>query len=423
MANVIVEELIIQADKAGSLKEVKNALKEIKGAMLGLGEETEGFKKLSNAAAELKDRVEDTNAAIDRANPDKFNGLASAAKIAATGIQLTTGAMALFGDESEDVQKALMKVQAAMMFAEGLQNIKELEKDFIKLWNTVKANPIMAIATALIALGGAVYAIYKNYEEANSEASKLKAIAEDTKKTVDQQVVVADNQLRVMTAQGASAFEIHKKEKEILELRIKSAEAALQAASALVEQEKNTDTLWEKTQSLLSLTQPNFVREAVEKSIQKDRLARIEEAKKAQQEAQNVLDTLKADSLVSDAKYQSILVEQAKDASDEKVKLAEEEAKKLEALRKADMEHRMSIDEFAQFLADEKAANADKAMNDQLKRIEIEHNAFVAADEAKKKREKDAVALRKTMNAQALTSTADLFLSCESQKHLHPEQS
>lgn len=255
MANVIIEELVIQADKAGSLKEVKQVLKDIKGAMLSAGDEgSADFQKLAKAAAELKDKVEDTNAAIDRANPDKFNGVASAAKLAATGIQLTTGAMALFGSESEDVQKALVKVQTAMMFAEGLQNVKELGKEWANVKESIsqllfvtkektaatkidttvtegatvaqeelntamELNPIAAIVIAIIALGAALYGLNAYMTSASDETKAMTkandklqlSITKRNAQLVSEEKLLSSH-IEVMKAQGESTKEIREQE-------------------------------------------------------------------------------------------------------------------------------------------------------------------------------------------------------------------
>lgn len=226
METKVIQELIIEADKADSLGAVKKSLKEIKGAMIAIGDEgSEDFKKLSKAAAELKDKVEDANEAIERANPDKFTGLASAAKVAATGIQLTTGAMALFGDESEDVQKALLKVQAAMMFAQGLQQVKELSKDWntmtsaIKanvlvqklvtaaqwLWNAaLAANPLVIALGAVVALGAAVYALSQAFSSERSETEKLSAALDELTKSRERNIEQIDQTLKLQKALGLS---------------------------------------------------------------------------------------------------------------------------------------------------------------------------------------------------------------------------
>jgi len=454
-ANQIIEELIIQADKADSLGAVKKALKDIKGAMLAAGDEGgEDFKKLVSAAAQLKDKVEDANAAIERANPDKFNGLASAAKISATGIQLTTGAMALFGDESEDVNKALLKVQAAMAFSDALQSIPEIGKEFKKVWAVIAANPIIAILTAVIAIGTAAYKIYENYQEANSEAAKLRKNAEESKKLAEQQVIQADGELAIMQAQGATAFDLHEKEKEILEIKIRSATASLAAANATLLEARNSDSILESTLK----TEASLLRkagydkqaaqmEAVIGQIKKDR---TEKEEKAFVDAQNALDALKTEGIVSDAKYNKSLVDNAKAANDEKLKNEADALAKLNALKEENRRDNTDKDllalqdyqakqqdfyengvidasEYNKRIresqvgyeqkkkdADDQAwqdaqDQADLQMQQMTEQLDAEIAAAAAANKKKSDDDKAAAKLKQQLNSDVLTATADLF--------------
>ena len=62
-------------------------------------------------AAELKDRIGDAKALTDAFNPDaKFKAVASSLAGVAGGFSALQGAMALFGNENKDVEKALLKV-------------------------------------------------------------------------------------------------------------------------------------------------------------------------------------------------------------------------------------------------------------------------------------------------------------------------
>ena len=131
MAKMEAIDLIINtAESAKSLKDVKNSLKEIKNAMLEAGEGTAEFNRLGAAAGELKDKLDDTNEAIKAINPNKFQAVASFAGAAAGGVSAVTGAMGLLGVESENVQKAMMRVQSAMAFSQGLAQLSEMPKAF-----------------------------------------------------------------------------------------------------------------------------------------------------------------------------------------------------------------------------------------------------------------------------------------------------
>ena len=131
---VSIDLIIKSSEAASSIKEVKQSLKDIKDAMIGAGEGTPEFLKLARAAGELKDKVDDANEAIKAINPNKFQAVASFAGSAAGGVSAVTGAMGLLGVESESVQKAMMRVQSAMAFSQGLAQLSEMPK----AWNAVK---------------------------------------------------------------------------------------------------------------------------------------------------------------------------------------------------------------------------------------------------------------------------------------------
>lgn len=336
MTQKTIDLIIRDAEAAQSVGEIKKAVRELQSEMVRVGESDESFARLAKSAANLKEQMNSANETIAAFNPDPIEAVGNFAGKAAAGVSLVTGAMGLFGEQSEETEKALLKVQSAMAFAQGIEGVKGLTKSFQNLFSVIAANPLVAILTAITAIGAAAIVMYQNYKEANSEANKLKAIAEETKKIGEQQIVVMDNELRVMNAQGASAFDIHKKEQEILDVKIRIAEAALAHARALVKEQEETTTLWEDTQALLKLTAPNFVADAIDKKLSADKKARVQEAKDEEIKAHNELEALKADRVISELNYQKIVTDTAvkqKDANDKILADKEERfAKELEAM-------------------------------------------------------------------------------------------
>lgn len=83
-------------------------------------------------AGELKDAIADANAEIANAGSDTrgLDNLVGTVQTLAAGYAIAQGASALFGDESEETQKALLKVNAAMAILQGLQQIQNaLQKE------------------------------------------------------------------------------------------------------------------------------------------------------------------------------------------------------------------------------------------------------------------------------------------------------
>ena len=111
------------------LRSIKQELNELESAGMT---NSDRFKQLSARAGELEDQIGDTNAQIKilasdtkylDATIDGVTGLVGAF----TAVQ---GATALFGDENEELEKALLKVNGAMAILQGLQAVQNtLNKD------------------------------------------------------------------------------------------------------------------------------------------------------------------------------------------------------------------------------------------------------------------------------------------------------
>jgi hypothetical protein len=115
-------------------------------------------KKVAN----IKEEISDMNQVFKVFNPEeKFNAVIGVAQGIAGGFQAVTGAMQMFGTESKEVEKALLKVQAASAFAEGLNNIRSLGDSFgnLKLMIVDGIRSLGTLRGALIATGVGGFAV------------------------------------------------------------------------------------------------------------------------------------------------------------------------------------------------------------------------------------------------------------------------
>jgi hypothetical protein len=134
-------------DTDKSVKSLRTQLREAQ-AEVGLMADKFGAtsKEAVNAAkraAELKDRIGDAKALTDAFNPDaKFKAVASSLAGVAGGFSALQGAMALFGNENKDVEKALLKVNAAMALSQGLQAVGESVDSFRQLGAVIKSTTV-----------------------------------------------------------------------------------------------------------------------------------------------------------------------------------------------------------------------------------------------------------------------------------------
>ena len=133
----------------GQLRGLKTELANLEIA----GQEgTQAFNDLLIAAAKLEDQIGDTRERVKILASDtfKFDVAVGATQALASGFEVAQGAAALFGSESEDLQKVIAKVTAATAVANGVNQLAAI----IKEENSLKTGILTAYETAYgIAVG------------------------------------------------------------------------------------------------------------------------------------------------------------------------------------------------------------------------------------------------------------------------------
>jgi hypothetical protein len=129
----IIIKVSAQDNTAPAFKSLEEQLNDTKKELLDLAaagkQNTKEFQDLSARAGSLKRDIEGVEQAIDRYSKAGSAGLAAvgqAAQLMAGGFAIAQGAAALFGDENEDLQKTMMKVQASIALVTGVQQVAEL---------------------------------------------------------------------------------------------------------------------------------------------------------------------------------------------------------------------------------------------------------------------------------------------------------
>ena len=97
---------------------------------------TKEFNQLLIAAARLEDQIGDTRARVKILASDtfKFDAAVQATQALTAGFEIAQGVTAVFGSESEELQKAILKVQGAMAIANGVSELSKvlLEENALK---------------------------------------------------------------------------------------------------------------------------------------------------------------------------------------------------------------------------------------------------------------------------------------------------
>lgn len=183
MAEKIVLETEIKTGNSGSsVKGLKTELRELTKELGTLEHGTEAFNNAAKRAGQLKEQIRGVNDAIENADPEKkFAPFARTVQGLAGGFAAAQGAMALFGGESQELEKTLIKVQGAMALSQGLNSLLEFKNDFKDLGKIVSGQVVKAFTTlrgALIATGigalvvtlGTLIANWKEFSKAITDA-------------------------------------------------------------------------------------------------------------------------------------------------------------------------------------------------------------------------------------------------------------
>ncbi len=149
------------ASATAELKNNERALQQLKAAGL---DATDFYRDLLKETANLKDNVGDLKQEIKNLASDTstLDGLVQGAQTLAGVYGIAQGAAALFGDESEELQKTLVKLQAVTTILTGLEGIRNAfmkQSSFMLLVETVRTRALAAAQTLYaFATGGATVA-------------------------------------------------------------------------------------------------------------------------------------------------------------------------------------------------------------------------------------------------------------------------
>jgi hypothetical protein len=242
-------------------KSLKSQLKEMTLELQGLEPGTARFYELTAAAGQLKDQINDTNAAIKAtagsATENLASGLGNVASVGISGFQGLASAAALFGGESNAVQQSLLKLQALAGLGDSIKSLgalgdtmTEIKASFMAaasqlgifsavkktdtvitgaqtvatngasiatrvLGATMNALPIFAIIAGLTAVVGAIMYFTSETETAEKANDDFNSSIEKTTSLLESQAEMsklrADKSLELLQAQGASEEELHLK--------------------------------------------------------------------------------------------------------------------------------------------------------------------------------------------------------------------
>jgi len=173
-------ELEVKSNLKGFKGEIRQATIEAQEAVRTFGEFSPEAIEAEKRLAQLRDRMEDFNDRVSAVNPDKFAQVQTIVQGVARGFQAAQGAMALFGSESEDLQKTMVKLQGAMALADGLEGLGKIQQQFTAIAKNIKGGVIQAFQSlgristlAFGVLGIALTLIIANFDKIKNAVMNL----------------------------------------------------------------------------------------------------------------------------------------------------------------------------------------------------------------------------------------------------------
>jgi hypothetical protein len=138
------------SESVGSLKkQLREATAEVAILSDKFGATSKEAVEAAKRAAELRDRIGDARALTEAFNPDaKFKALSSSLSGVASGFAAVQGAIGLFGGESKELEKQLLRVQSALALSQGLQGIGESIDSFKQLGAVIQSTTVFQKANA-----------------------------------------------------------------------------------------------------------------------------------------------------------------------------------------------------------------------------------------------------------------------------------
>jgi hypothetical protein len=311
----------ITTDTGQSEKSVKSIKTQLKEANLELIDAQKNFGNYSQQALDaakkvaiLRDNINEARETSDLFDPGKkFQAFSGVLQTTAAGYAGLQGAIGLFGTESKELERQLLKVQSALALSQGLSSIADGAKSFQRLGTIIKTQVVTAfstlrgaiIATGIGALAIGIALIAANFEKvkqvvlnlipglakvgefisklvnsitdfvgATSEASRAYDSLAKSNKSANEEI---NRRIKLLQAQGGKEAEIAKLSKQLAENDLNNLRAKLKAEGKLNEEDLKQFKDLKAQKTVIDLQETNRLKNEQEK--------RLEDQKKAYEKA------------------------------------------------------------------------------------------------------------------------------------------
>lgn len=203
-------------------KEIAELRKQLAGLTVGSKEYNAVLVKMADLTQQQRHFTEQLKFSSSNLE-DILTNMAGVARGVAGGFSVMNAAMGLFGDENDDVQKAMLKTQQMIMLMQGLSGLEGLKDRFTGLWDGIKGfverlgilNKDMGTFndTATQAGGAAATAT----DAMNAQGGATATLTEQTRQlteaekeyvsSLEAQLAVRENGLRILEEEGLANSE------------------------------------------------------------------------------------------------------------------------------------------------------------------------------------------------------------------------
>lgn len=352
---------------------LRQELKQLTVQLQNLDPASKEFETVARRAGQIKEQMRGVADAINDADPEKFGGkFQRTAEGIAGAFSAVTGAQALFGQQSEEIEKQMLKVQGAIALTQGISAMKELKNDATDFAMSIKNTLVGAFKSLSVA------------QIANAtETSSLTAL---------QKVYT----LVVGTSTGAlKAFKIALASTGIGLLIV----GLGFLISKLMDTFKSTEEIIKINEKLLRsneriISQIDRRREAIDRDLEKQ-LAYADAYGKSEEDKYNITKKFNGKTIEENNKEIQVRLENVKKLK--AIDLGAQASSKEQYLELVQQNKKRVVDEWAK-INELKRANEDLNTNIETGQIKLN----TQAEEERKKDNEDAIAKRREQNQKVL---------------------
>jgi hypothetical protein len=223
---------------------VAKTQREAEALALQFGINDKRTQEAIKTAGQYKQQLEQLDQAVD-ANRGNTQKLFGAIQGVAAGFEIAAGAMAIFGTTSENLEKILVRVQAAMIFSQGLRDLKEFAPAILNIAQATRAwfVSLSLIQKAFLTLGiGLIIDLVYNLSNAFNEVAEKTNLATKEQQAYNEEIRKL-KQERKLLLEG---------ERAVVEENLKSTQARLKAGQQELKRQQEFNAEFFRGQRILN---------------------------------------------------------------------------------------------------------------------------------------------------------------------------